>query len=61
MKIISHGKTYEYICDGCGCRYVAGENEVTNCGFFFKSVCPECGAENKYTKEMEKKTQESDQ
>ena len=52
MKITKSGEIYKFICEGCGCEYVAGVNEVRNCGFYVDTQCPECGTVNKY-KEVE--------
>ena len=48
MKVIAHGKVYEFTCKGCGCRYAAGANEVRDCGFYLSASCPECGTVNEY-------------
>ena len=47
MKVIRHGEVVRFKCAVCGCRYVAGINEVTNCGFYLRADCPECGSWNK--------------
>ena len=47
MKVIEHGETLEFECTGCGCKYVAGKNEVRDCGFYVDAECPECGTTNK--------------
>lgn len=45
MKIINHGKILAFECKSCECKFVAGLHETTDCGFFFKTNCPECGSE----------------
>ena len=47
MKVIRHGEVVRFKCAVCGCGYVAGINEVTNCGFYLRADCPECGSWNK--------------
>ena len=46
MRIIRPGRTFTIECSGCECRYTIGINETEDCGFFHKSICPECGHEN---------------
>lgn len=48
MKVIEHGKVFQFECSACGCKYSAGVNETRDCGFYRESVCPECGTLNKY-------------
>ena len=48
MKILKHGDVREFTCKACGCRYVAGINEVGDAGFYQYMACPECGVENNY-------------
>lgn len=48
MKVIKHGRVIIFDCKLCGCRYAAGANETTDCGFFLKAICPECGSVNEY-------------
>lgn len=55
MKVIEHGRVFVFDCKSCGCKYAAGVNESTDCGFFFKAICPECGSANEYKDREEKK------
>ncbi len=49
MKILKHGKVNTFVCDVCGCSFVAAEKEcrkpefTENKGIFV--VCPDCGTE----------------
>lgn len=42
MKILRHGEFKRFLCDACGCEFIAGKNEYTDCGFVFTATCPDC-------------------
>lgn len=48
MKIIKSGRIFTIECIACECKYVIGINEAEDCGFFHKSICPECGHESTF-------------
>ena len=47
MKIIKHGTVAHFVCDVCGCEFIAGQEDVSN--FYTEGArtscdCPDCGS-----------------